>query len=65
MTILTISIVNNSPGIQEEQGKTVKWINNDSLPHTATSAKPDNREVPTADLFDTCISILYRAVKTL
>jgi plastocyanin len=53
--MLTISIVNNGPGIQEELDNTVKWINNDSLPHTATSGKPDNGEVSAEELFDTGI----------
>jgi plastocyanin len=33
----------------------MKWINNDSLAHTATSGNPDNRELPTGELFDTGI----------
>jgi nitrite reductase (NO-forming) len=38
-----------------ERGNSVKWINNDSLPHTATSGNPDNREIPAGSLFDTDI----------
>jgi nitrite reductase (NO-forming) len=39
-----------------ERGNTVKWVNSDSLPHTATSGNPDNIEVAsTGVLFDTGI----------
>jgi nitrite reductase (NO-forming) len=37
-----------------KKGSTVTWINNDSLPHTATSGNPDSGEVPSG-LFDTGI----------
>src|SRR5215216_2698913 len=33
----------------------VTWINNDSVPHTATSGNPDNREASTEAIFDTGI----------
>jgi plastocyanin len=38
-----------------KQGNSVTWINEDSLPHTATSGNPDNREAPTGAIFDTGI----------
>jgi plastocyanin len=38
-----------------KRGNSVTWINNDSLPHTATSGNPDNKEAPTGTLFDTGI----------
>ena len=37
------------------QGSSVNWINNDSVPHTATSGNPDNREASTEAIFDTGI----------
>ena len=39
-----------------KQGSNVAWINNDSLPHTATSGNLDNQEAaPPGTLFDTGI----------
>ena len=38
-----------------KRSNSVTWINNDSLPHTATSGNPDNEEVQTGTLFDTGI----------
>lgn len=38
-----------------KRGNSVTWINDDSLPHTATSGNPDNAEAPTGAIFDTGI----------
>ena len=38
-----------------KRGNSVTWINNDSLPHTATSGNPDNGEAAPGTLFDTGI----------
>src|SRR5215203_6435663 len=38
-----------------KRSSSVTWINNDSVPHTATSGNPDNREAPTEAIFDTGI----------
>jgi nitrite reductase (NO-forming) len=38
-----------------KRSSSVTWINNDSVPHTATSGNPDNREASTEAIFDTGI----------
>jgi plastocyanin len=38
-----------------KRGSSVTWINNDSLPHTATSDNPQNGEAPTGAIFDSGI----------
>ncbi|HKH86142.1 MAG TPA: multicopper oxidase domain-containing protein [Nitrososphaera sp.] len=38
-----------------KRGNSVTWINNDSIPHTATSGNPGNGEAPTEAIFDTGI----------
>jgi plastocyanin len=43
-----------SPATVTRSGS-VTWINNDSVPHTATSGNPDNREASTEAIFDTGI----------
>ncbi len=49
-----------------KQGNNVVWINNDSLPHTATPGNPDNQEAaPPRTLFDKVYLVLDREVKQL
>ena len=38
-----------------KRGNSVIWINDDSVPHTATSGNPDNGQVPKGAIFDTGI----------
>src|SRR5215212_7135534 len=38
-----------------KRGSSVTWINNDSVPHTATSGNPQNGEAPTGAIFDSGI----------
>src|SRR5215210_808936 len=38
-----------------KRGSSVTWINNDSVPHTATSGNPQNEEAPTGAIFDSGI----------
>src|SRR5215203_5240806 len=38
-----------------KRGSSVTWINNDSVPHTASSGNPQNGEAPTGAIFDSGI----------
>lgn len=38
-----------------KRGNSITWINNDSVPHTATSGNPESGEAPTGAVFDTGI----------
>ena len=38
-----------------KRGNSITWINNDSVPHTATSGNPESGEASTGAVFDTGI----------